>query len=279
MYLHKKAGLVLLLTGVLLTNTVTCAFADVVVAGAQTEAAESQSNVIDATGNKQESDQNSGPGAETGGSSQNNTTTAGQAPGGETSAPSECTSAPGETTAPPAETQTPETGELTEEQAAQLQAEQEAAEQEAANINNPLTVPERQPRLQTTALSISLQNWSSPFVNDQDITTDNAGFSGISTFMENIHGDVLYRTYSTANGWSQWVLNGQQTEHAGTMVPVEAIQYRFKGPVADKFDIYYMATLSDGTQTGWGRNGQTVGTMGAFRSGAGCPPGYRGRCR
>ena len=46
------------------------------------------------------------------------------------------------------------------------------------------------------------------------------------------------------------------------MVPVEAIQYRFKGPVADKYDIYYMTTLSDGTQTGWAKNGQTAGTMG-----------------
>ncbi len=266
MYRHKKAGLVMLLTGVLLTNTVTCAFADVIGPGSDT----GRSNVIDATGNRQDTDQNSGPGAGSSGASQGGTITAGsqtpaeagQIPGGETAAPTEGADAPPESTDAPSETQTPETGELTEEQAAQLLAEQEAAEQEAAKINNLLAVPERQPHLQTTALSISQQNWSVPFINDQDIVTDNAGFSGISTFIENIHGDVLYRTYSTANGWSDWALNGQQTANRETMVPVEAIQYRFKGPVADKFDIYYMATLSDGTQTGWGRNGQTVGTMG-----------------
>ena len=29
----------------------------------------------------------------------------------------------------------------------------------------------------------------------------------------------------------------------------------------DQYDIYYSALLSDGTQTGWGKNGETVGTM------------------
>lgn len=244
MFLHRKAGLAVLLTGALLTGTVTCAFADTV------EPQESRSGVIDATGNRQsenDANKNSGPGVSGTSPSQENTIPAG--------------SQEAETTTP-AEPQTGETGDLTDEQAAQLQAEQEAAQQEAAQLNNPLIVPEREPRLQSTALSISQQNWSAPFVNDQEIITDSAGFSGISTFMENIHGDLLYRTYSTANGWSQWVLNGQQTDHCSTMVPVEAIQYRFKGPVADKFDLYYMATLSDGTQTGWGKNGQSVGTMG-----------------
>lgn len=154
------------------------------------------------------------------------------------------------------------TGELTESQGAELEAEQAAAEAEASQLNNPLVVPQREPRLQTTVLTLAIQNWSTPFVNDQDITTDGTGFSGISTFMENIHGDLLYRTYSSANGWSEWVLNGQQTGHVSTMVPVEAIQYRFKGPVADSFDLYYTTTLSDGTQTGWAKNGQTAGTMG-----------------
>ncbi len=270
MHLHKKAGLVMLLTGALLTNTVTYAFADVVTSTAQTTLSpdgpgtaetapeESRSKVIDATGNKQNQEGAApiGPGAGNTASSQSGTITSGS----QTAEPEGQT--PSEETSAPTENQTPETGELTESQAAELEAEQQAAQQEAAQLNNPLIVPERQPRLQTTALLISQQNWSAPFVNDQDIIADSTGFSGISTFMEHIHGDLLYRTYSTANGWSQWVLNGQQTDHSSTMVPVEAIQYRFKGPVADKFDIYYMSTLSDGTQTGWGKNGQTVGTMG-----------------
>ena len=78
----------------------------------------------------------------------------------------------------------------TEEQGAQLEAEQQAAQQEAQQESNPLTVPDRQPRLQTTALLLSQQNWSVPYVNDQEITSEGTGFSAISTFLENIHGDL-----------------------------------------------------------------------------------------
>ncbi len=78
-------------------------------------------------------------------------------------------------------------GELTEEQGAQLEAEQQAAQQEAQQESNPLTVPDRQPRLQTTALLLSQQNWSVPYVNDQEITSEGTGYSAISTFLENIH--------------------------------------------------------------------------------------------
>ncbi len=282
MYLHKKAGMVLLLTGALLANSVTFAFADVVGPGVQTgqtavsfggpgeasvpaETEGSRSNVISAGDGKQDDADEGGPGSS--GPSQSEasgTITAGPQ---QTETPAEGTPAPTEESTvpeiPAGETAAPaESAELTEEQAAQLAAEQAAAEQAAAGLNNPLIVPDREPHLQTTALMLSLSNWSAPFVNDQEIVTDAGGFSGVSTFMENIHGDLLYRTYSSANGWSEWVLNGQQTGHGNTWVPVEAVQYRFKGPVADKFDIYYMTTLSDGTQTGWAKNGQTAGTMG-----------------
>uniref|UniRef100_UPI000A648639 hypothetical protein n=1 Tax=Clostridium sp. NkU-1 TaxID=1095009 RepID=UPI000A648639 len=66
------------------------------------------------------------------------------------------------------------------------------------------------PRLQTTVM-IGDSNWSQPFVNDAWITNNGQGFHGLSTFLTNIVGNVLYRTYTSSTGWSPWVLNGQQT--------------------------------------------------------------------
>ena len=144
--------------------------------------------------------------------------------------------------------------------AAQLAAEQAAAD-EAAASRNLLAVVEREPRLQTTVLLNDAQTWSSPFVDDQQITGDGQSFCSISTYLENIHGNVLYRTYDSTRGWTPWSMNGQETAHNLQWIPVEAIQYRFAGPVSDKYDIYYTSFLSDGSQTGWGKNGETVGTM------------------
>ena len=260
MHRHTKAGMIMLLSGAMMLNTVTCAFAagntdgspTVLLQGpgAASPAPETSvsdnspdgSPVIHVGQTEQDETSAGGPGVSSSGTIEQGTGSPAPSGGG--------AAAPGGNTAMPEGTQTPSgetapgagTGELTEEQGAQLEAEQQAAQQEAQQESNPLTVPDREPRLQTTALLLSQQNWSVPYVNDQEITSEGTGFSAISTFLENIHGDLLYRTYSTANGWSDWALNGQQTSHAATMVPVEAIQYRFKGPVADKYDIYYMTT-------------------------------------
>lgn len=260
MYKHTKTGMIMLLSGVMVLNTAICAFADngtsptVILQGpgAAANIVDSsvpdpdpgRSPIISAGQSHQDEYSSTGPGV-------SSSTTPPPAP----SLPAE--PAPSEPTVPDQAA-----GELSEEQGQQLESEQAEAQQQAQKPHNALTVPDREPRLQTTTLLLSQQNWSVPYVNDQDITSEGQGFSSISTFLENIHGDLLYRTYSAAHGWSQWVLNGQQTEHGASMVPVEAIQYRFKGPVADKYDIYYMTTLSDGTQTGWVKNGQTAGTMG-----------------
>ncbi|MFR5732242.1 MAG: hypothetical protein ACLUD2_10165 [Clostridium sp.] len=62
---------------------------------------------------------------------------------------------------------------LTEDQANQLESEQAAAEAEAeASHTGPLSVPLRQPRLQTSAVLLNdSHNWSGAFVNDQQIST------------------------------------------------------------------------------------------------------------
>lgn len=73
---------------------------------------------------------------------------------------------------------------------------------------------------------------------------------------------MRYRTYNSTTGWTGWAVGGQQTSFDGNAwYPVEAIQYRFAGPVNDQYDIYYCAQLSDGTEDRLGKNGETVGTM------------------
>ena len=265
---HTKAGFALLMAGMMMAGSVTSALA-------ATDATAATSGVIDTT----KKTEVTGPGAVGPGSTAASTETTSdghtfstEAPGSTTTETSGASQAENvQTTAPesaPASeaSQDVTSGQdnaLTEDQANQLESEQAAAEAEAeASHTGPLSVPLRQPRLQTTVLLNDSHNWSGAFVNDQQISTDGVPFSSISTFLENIFGNVLYRAYNSSTGWTGWALNGQQTIFDGNAWhPVEAIQYRFAGPVNDQYDIYYSALLSDGTQTGWGKNGETVGTM------------------
>lgn len=263
MYRHTKAGLAMLLAGALLANSVTLAFAETGGPGGES------------TTTPNISLEGPGGGSQSTAVSDENTAASEESTGSKVIVAGEETEA-GEpettdaNTVPPATDGTPavstgdgdgQAAELTEQQAAELESEQAAAQEEAEQLNNPLVVPEREPRLQTTILLNDAQSWSQAYVNDQQIEGAAQGFSSISTFLENIHGNVLYRTYSSVNGWTGWAMNGQQTANATTFVPVEAIQYRFNGPVGDKYDIYYSTILSDGTRTGWAKNGASAGTM------------------
>ena len=254
---HTKAGLVLLIAGMMMAGSVTSAFAD-------TEATAATSGVIDTTKKNAET---GGPGS-TAASTENTLdghTYSTEAPGSNTSQTQASTSAP-ETSASAENSQDVTSGQdnaLTQDQANQLESEQAAAEAEAeANHTGPLSVPLRQPRLTTAILSNDSKNWSGAYLNDQQISSEAGGFTAICTYLENIFGDVRYRTYNSTTGWTGWAVGGQQTSFDGNAwYPVEAIQYRFAGPVNDQYDIYYCAQLSDGTETGWGKNGETVGTM------------------
>ncbi len=296
MFKPTKAGFAAVLAGMMLLNSTTVAFAAPEDSGAPAVAFESpgssgqtpaegggqgsaggSSGVVTAGQTRQTEDEG-GPGAA---GSANSPGTSGiiTVPGGgqapEGSPPTDNT-APG-TVIPEGgdssqSTATPEgnegtgapdagSGELSPEQAAQLEAERAAAEAEASTLNNPLVAPDREPRLQTAILMNSIPDWSGGFVNDQEIYGDGQSFSSVCTFIENIHGNVLYRTYNSTTGWSAWAMNGQQSAMPGGLIPVEAIQYRFAGPVADKYDLYYQTILDDGSRTGWAKNGETAGTM------------------
>lgn len=160
-----------------------------------------------------------------------------------------------------------EEGEIPDSQAAaELQAEAAAAAADAAEDQaGPLTVPVREPHLQTTVLITDSEDeepqWSQPFVNSQWITVDGKAFCSISIFLTEIIGNIHYRAYTSEYGWTQWVMNGQQTPIAGEYAPIEAVQIRFSGVVHNDFDIYYTTSLSDGTNTGWAKNSDTAGTM------------------
>ena len=84
----------------------------------------------------------------------------------------------------------------------------------------------------------------------------------MSVYLNNIVGDILYRTYTSAHGWSDWAMNGGHTTVWEDGALVEAIQMRFNGFVGNTFDIYYCTTLNDGTELNWARNSATAGTMG-----------------
>ena len=57
--------------------------------------------------------------------------------------------------------------------------------------------------------------------------------------MENAVGNILYRAYTSTNGWTNWVMNGQQTNIPADFAPIEAVQIRFSGAVGNNMDIYY----------------------------------------
>ena len=194
MHRHTKAGMIMLLSGAMMLNTVTCAFAagntdgspTVLLQGpgAASPAPETSvsdnfpdgSPVIHAGQTEQDENSAGGPGVSSSGTIEQGTSS--PAPSGGGAAAPEIPQPPSGETPPEAGS-----GELTEEQGAQLEAEQQAAQQEAQQESNPLTVPDREPRLQTTALLLSQQNLYVPYVNDQEITSEVTGFSDISTFL------------------------------------------------------------------------------------------------
>ena len=168
---HTKAGFALLMAGMMMAGSVTSALA-------ATDATAATSGVIDTT----KKTEVTGPGST---AASTETTSDGhtfstEAPGSTTTETSGASQAENVQTTAPESTSASEASQdvtsgqdnaLTEDQANQLESEQAAAEAEAeASHTGPLSVPLRQPRLQTTVLLNNSQSWSGAFVNDQQIT-------------------------------------------------------------------------------------------------------------
>lgn len=103
--------------------------------------------------------------------------------------------------------------------------------------------------------------WTPSFLTDDTIHNQGNGWYSMQMILRNVLGNLIYRTYSSTTGWSPWVMNGQETAHLTDGSAVEAVQIRMAGVVTNDFDLYYQATLSDGTQLDWATDGQTAGTM------------------
>ena len=141
--------------------------------------------------------------------------------------------------------------------AAQAAAEQAAAAEEAAMQ---AAIIANTPYLQRQVLRPDT-TWTDPVIGDTTVVSE-GGFRSLCIYLNNIVGNVLYRTYTSAHGWSEWAMNGDHTTVWEDGALVEAIQIRFTGFVGNTFDVYYQTTLTDGTELNWARNGQTAGTMG-----------------
>ena len=98
-------------------------------------------------------------------------------------------------------------------------------------------VPVNQAFLQVQLLRASDQVWSDPVRDDSVLSVGDGGFLSMCIYANNLPGDVLYRTYSSARGWSNWAMNGGHTDWAAGN-PVEAVQVRLNGIFGDRFDVY-----------------------------------------
>lgn len=104
--------------------------------------------------------------------------------------------------------------------------------------------------------------WTDPVLGDAPITAGDAGFRSLCIFLNNINGDIYYRTFTSSIGWSPWAINGEHTTEYPVGTSVEAIQFKLVGFAGNKFTLYYSSILNDGTELGWTNDGGTSGTMG-----------------
>ena len=104
--------------------------------------------------------------------------------------------------------------------------------------------------------------WTNPVLGDEPITAGDAGFRSLCIYLNNINGDIYYRTFTSSIGWSPWAMNGEHTTEYPVGTSVEAIQFKLVGFAGNKFTLYYSAVLNDGTELDWTNDGGTAGTMG-----------------
>ncbi len=115
--------------------------------------------------------------------------------------------------------------------------------------------------IQLQLLDPESMNWTPPVADGSLLQVGGSGALSLCIYSVNgMRGDAIYRTYSGATGWSNWVMNGDHSPWTAG-VPIEAVQIRLSGQLADNYSVYYSSVLSDGTTCGWAANGATSGTM------------------
>ena len=137
------------------------------------------------------------------------------------------------------------------------------------------------------AAMINFDGTTPAFSNFTEASTATGdGFSGLWMCYDRAVGDVYYRVYTDAHGWSAWAMNEMRTPAYGDGSKVAAVQVRIKGHTANTYDIFYRVTLNDGTQLGWAHNGDAAGTFGTgkyiqsmeiklFKKGTGTAAGFQ----
>ncbi|MCI9593536.1 MAG: L,D-transpeptidase family protein [Lachnospiraceae bacterium] len=121
---------------------------------------------------------------------------------------------------------------------------------------------EMQPYIGTSVRRIN-GYWSPSFLSDDTIHNQGNGWYSMQMVLRNELGNLIYRTYSSTVGWSPWVMNNQETPTLTDGSAVEAVQVRMAGVITNEYDLYYRATLSDGTELDWATEAQTSGSMGS----------------
>lgn len=149
------------------------------------------------------------------------------------------------------------------------QEEQVPAQEEQVPAQAPVSGITPTSPVQIQLLDPETMSWSQAVSDGSLLQVGGSGALSLCIYSVNgLRGDVLYRTYSSSTGWTNWALNGDHTSWAAG-IPIEAVQIRLNGQIADAYSIYYSAVLSDGTTCGWASNGATSGTMatGAYITG------------
>ena len=168
---------------------------------------------------------------------------------------------------------------------------QTAATQAVSNLGSAGQGVEQDPVLGETpiinAAMINFDGTTPAFSNFTEASTATGdGFSGLWMCYDRAVGDVYYRVYTDAHGWSKWAMNEMRTPDYGDGSKVAGVQIRIKGHTANTYDIFYKVTLNDGTQLGWAHNGDAAGTFGTgkyiqsmeiklFKKGTGTAAGFQ----
>lgn len=165
-----------------------------------------------------------------------------------------------------AETETAETEAAAESQTSDESAANQGTEGQNQEAQEEVPHEVVQANTPYTHSQVLHSDWTAPVIGDGVITAGDQGFRSVCIFLNNIVGDIYYRTFTSSVGWSPWAINGEHTTEYPMGTEVEAIQLKLVGFAGNKFSIYYSSTLSDGTQLDWTSDGGTSGTMGTGKS-------------
>lgn len=136
------------------------------------------------------------------------------------------------------------------------QAQTPIENQDIAIASVPVVAP-----IQIQLLNAETMSWSDPVTDGSMLQVGAAGAMSLCIYPANsMFGDIIYRTYSTGAGWTNWVLSGAHTAWDAKL-PIEAVQIRLKGQIADSYNVFYSAMLSDGSICGWASNGSSTGAL------------------